>query len=251
MKKIALVTGASRGIGRGVALILAEMGYRLALIATNASLLQEVAGLVTQKHQLSKEEEPLIFALNVADSKSVDRAVNQLIEKTKRIDVLVNAAGILRTGTTEISGEAFLDMLKVNLFGCFNFIHAIAPWMKKQRSGYIFNIASMAGKRGPGMLGGYSASKFGLVGLNEALFNELAEYGIKTTAICPGFVDTDMAANIPLSKTDKIPVDDISKTIQFLLELSPSSCVKEVMIECRKTVELANSISKKDDVFKS
>lgn len=238
--KTALITGASRGMGKGIALSLAEMGYRLALIATNECLLQEVASAITQTYRLSKDEEPLVFALNVSDSQRVGQAVLQCIEKTKNIDVLVNAAGIFKLGTTDIAEEEFLEMLHVNLLGCFHCIHAVVPWMKKQRSGYIFNIASILGKKAFGPIGSYAASKFGLVGFNEAVFHELAEYGIKTTAICPGWVDTDMAAGSPLTQAEKIPVDDIAKTIRFLLQLSPSSYLKEVIIECRKSVETTN-----------
>lgn len=155
------------------------------------------------------------------------------------MDVLVNAAGILKVGTTEISGEEFLKMLQINLLGSFHFIQAVAPFMKRQRSGYIFNLASRAGKVATGLHGGYASSKFGLVGLNEALFNEMSEYGIKVTAICPGWVDTEMAKVSYLKKSEKIPVDDIAKTVRFLLELSPNSAVKEVVIECSKAIEMA------------
>jgi 3-oxoacyl-[acyl-carrier protein] reductase len=114
--------------------------------------------------------------------------------------------------------------------------------MKKQNSGYIFNIASRAGKVGVATQGGYAASKFGVVGLNDSLFNELASFGIKVTAICPGWVDTDLGVRSSLAKEDKILVEDVVKTIPFLLGLSPNCCIKEIVLECRKTVELANNL---------
>lgn len=249
MQKTAIITGASRGIGKGIALMLAEMGYRLALIAKNERLLQEVAEFITKKHQLSHQDQPLVVVVDVTNTLAVENAISGLLKKMKSVDILINAAGIVKDGTSEISTEDFQEMLQVNLVGCFNFIHAIAPQMKKQQFGYIFNIASMAGKRGGGTLGGYCASKFGLVGFSESLFNELAEYRIRVTAVCPSFVDTEMTANIPMANADKIPVEDICKTIRFLLSLSPSSAVKEVMIDCRKLVESSNSASKQLDVF--
>lgn len=108
--------------------------------------------------------------------------------------------------------------------------------MKKQKTGYIRNVSSIAGKMGIGHLGGYSASKFGLMGLNE-----LVASGIKVTAVCLGYVDTDRAASSKLAEEDKIPVADIVKMVQFLLGLSSNCCILEINSECCKTVELTNA----------
>jgi 3-oxoacyl-[acyl-carrier protein] reductase len=225
--RTAFVTGASRGIGKAVALTLAEMGYRLALIATDKAKLEQVA------HTL---KDPLVFPLDVSHPDQVAEAVKKTYEKTSRIDLLFNGAGIVHYGTSELPQQDLQAMMQVNLMGAFHCIQQIAPYMKQQRSGYIFNVSSRAGKVGFATHGGYCASKFALIGLNEALFNELISYGVKVTALCPGWVDTDMAAKSPIVPADRIPVADIANTVRFLLSLSPQASVREILIECTKNV---------------
>ena len=114
----------------------------------------------------------------------------------------------------------------------------VVPIMKKQGSGHIFNIASRAGKVGFAGKGVYGATKFGLVGLSESLYRELSEAGISVTAICPGWVNTELAqqGGTPLSEEDMIQPEDILKTIQWLLALSPNTRIKDVVIECNKSI---------------
>ncbi|MBM3184206.1 MAG: SDR family oxidoreductase [Chlamydiae bacterium] len=236
MTKTAFVTGASRGIGKGIALLLASMGYQVALAARNRFLLEKTAEEILALKKLP----PLIYPLDVTNETQVKEAIESTYFKNERIDVLVNAAGILLPKTSDLASEDFRSLLEVNVFGSFYCISAVTKHMKKQKSGYIFNIASRAGKIGIGTLGGYCTSKFAVVGLNDALTSELAEFGIKTTAICPGIVDTDMGESARVSKEDRIPVDDVVKTVEFLLKTSPNSLIREVVIECRKTIEFSN-----------
>lgn len=231
--KVAFVTGASRGIGKAIALTLAELGYQLSLVARDKMRLEEMA------QELPAEVEPLLFPLNVQDEKALRASIDKTYNHFGRLDILVNGAGILIPGNTELSTPDFLSMMEINLFGAFYSMQAVIPYMQKQRSGYIFNIASRAGKVGVGPFAGYCTSKFGLVGMSEAFGNTLASYGIKVTAICPGWVDTDMAANSTVASQDRIPVEDIAATIRYLLSLSPNTWIKECLIECRKNIELA------------
>jgi len=124
-------------------------------------------------------------------------------------------------------------MLDTNLTAQFVFLQAIVPIMKEQKSGYIFNVASRAGKIGFAGSGGYNASKFGLVGLNESLYRELVPLGIRVTALCPAWVNTKMAyeAGSKLRQIQMIQPEDIFETIRWLLTLSLGACVKEVVIE--------------------
>ena len=110
--------------------------------------------------------------------------------------------------------------------------------MKAQKSGHIFNVASRAGKVGFSGGGAYSASKFGLVGLSESLYRELNPLGIKVTALCPGWVNTEMAvdAGTPLESEQMIQPDDLFRTIEWLLQLSPAACVKEVILESPNSI---------------
>lgn len=237
MIKTAFVTGASRGIGKRIALTLGKLGYQVALVARSHQDLKKVAEEIMQQGSAS---DPFVYALDVSDEKAITLAIEQTYEKTHSLDILVNAAGILLHGTSEIASPDLRRLIDVNLLGTFYAIQAAQKYMKKQRSGYIFNIASRAGKFGIGALGGYCTSKFGLMGLNDSLCSELAQFGIKITALCPGFVDTEMASHARVAKEDRIPVKDISKTIEFLLSTSSQCCIREIILECRKTVESSN-----------
>jgi short-subunit dehydrogenase len=108
--------------------------------------------------------------------------------------------------------------------------------MKKQHGGTIINVASIAGKIGFADFGVYAASKFGLVGLNEALYRELSPLGIKVTALCPGWVDTDMAKDSGLTKKEMISTSDLVSTVRWFLSLSPAAVVKDIIIECRTSI---------------
>jgi 3-oxoacyl-[acyl-carrier protein] reductase len=238
--KTAFVTGASRGIGKAIALSLAECGYQVALVAKSKERLEETAEAILKLKVSGNKIAPLIFSLDVSDEKAVELAMQETFRKTGHLDVLVNGAGVLFPGCGDLSSKDFISMIETNLLGAFYCIQAALPYMKKQKSGYIFNISSRAGKTGVTALAGYSASKFGLVGLNDAFSNELAAFGVKMTAICPGWVDTDMSDHAKIPSEEKISVEDINKLVHFLLSLSPSCCVKECILECRLALEKAS-----------
>lgn len=242
---VAVITGAGRGIGKTVAMGLAEDGYRVCLLARTKSQLQEVAELITRQNKLTAAQAPLIYSVDVSSEKQVNKVIADIIKKTGRIDVLFNNAGIAHMGTSEMSPAMFNELLQVNLVGAFNMIHAIVPQMKKQKSGYIFNLSSAAGKTAHAELGGYCASKFGLVGLSDALYLELVPQGIGVATLCPGVVATDMTANMKfLDEKEKITPQDILMTTRYLLKLSPTAIVKEVVIECKKLVGIGFTTAK-------
>lgn len=236
LKKVAVITGASRGIGKAVALGLAKDGYQISLLARSKDKLEEVAKLITQENKLSVEQQPLVYECDVANTKQVEEIVADIVKRTGQIDLLFNNAGILRFGTLE-SAKDFHDQINVNLIGAFNVLHAVVPYMKKREQGYIFNLASICGKVGYAGIGAYTATKFGLVGLNESLLNELAPYNINVTAICPSYVATDMVAQVEYPPQNlMIQPEDILQIIRGLLMLSPHACVQEVVVRCRATI---------------
>ena len=200
--KVAIVTGATKGIGKAVALGLAQMNYRLAIIGRNEEELEQVANEIKKISRLA----PLSFQLDITNTVAVNEAVETIVSQTGRIDILVNNAGIYFDGTLTISEIDFKTMLDTNLTAQLVFAQAVVPQMKKQKSGYIFNVASRSGKIGFAESGGYSASKFGMVGLSESLYRELTPQGIKVTALCPGWVNTKMAfeAGTPLKPEQMI-----------------------------------------------
>ena len=183
-----LVTGASSGIGYDVALVLAGLGARSALLARREAQLEELAGRIR-----SQGGEPLVLTADVTRRDEVRHAIGRALEHFGYIDVLVNSAGILTADPVETMDPRELQrMLDVNLLGTLHTMQAILPSMRAARSGSIVNIASLAGRRGMPPLGGYSASKFALVGLTEALRVELFGTGVRVSLVMPGVVATPM-----------------------------------------------------------
>ena len=227
--KVAIITGANKGIGKAIAMGLATLNYQTVLIGRNEADLDKVSTQIERENKI----QPLVFQLDITNSKAVREIIQTVVERFGRIDVLVNNAGIYFGGSSTISEEDFRKMLETNLTAQFVFLHKVIPVMKKQQSGYIFNVASRAGKIGFSDSGGYSASKFGLVGLSQSLYRELNPLGIRVTALCPGWVNTKMAyeAGTPLQGEQMIQPEDLFETIKWLLSLSPGACVKEVVLE--------------------
>ncbi|MFK8015045.1 MAG: SDR family oxidoreductase [Gammaproteobacteria bacterium] len=231
----ALITGASRGIGRACAIGLAALGYRVVLTARSKSGLQAVEDEIAQ---LDGSGETLSFPLDVTDDSALLALIGLLHKQVGQIDVLVNNAGIDADGTLDTEQADFDRLLNTNLRAPYVLLKHVVPMMEGAANPYIFNVASRAGKVGFAHAGSYGASKFGLVGLNESLYREFASSPIRVTAICPGWVNTDMAQSpkCPLEPDDMIQVEDIFGTLEWLLSLSPQTCVKEVQIECKGSI---------------
>jgi short-subunit dehydrogenase len=233
---IAIITGASKGIGYCIAKGLATDGYKTILIARDSARLELVCKEISKS--VSEELKPEYLALDIADHKKVSESLRNLQLKYKTVSILVNNAGMWLDGTLEESEENFKKLIDVNLISPFVFLREISNVMKNNGSGYIFNIASRAGKYGFPGGGLYSASKFGLIGLSESLYRELAEHGVKVTSICPGWVNTDMAqaAKTPFEKHEMIQPVDILNSIRYILGLSKSTCIREIVLECSKSI---------------
>ena len=192
-KKVAVVTGASRGIGRAIALELASRG---AAVVINYNGSEERAREV-QKEIEEKGGEAEIRQWNVADYKACESAVKDIVKTHGSIDILVNNAGITKDGLMMRMSEAQWDaVIAVNLKSAFNFIHACTPIMMRQKSGSIINMASVVGVHGNAGQCNYSASKAGMIGLAKSIAQELGSRGIRANAIAPGFIITDMTAKL-------------------------------------------------------
>jgi NAD(P)-dependent dehydrogenase (short-subunit alcohol dehydrogenase family) len=232
-QKVAIVTGANRGLGRALAVGFAADGFHVAAMARS----------IDQLHSIAKEAKVdssavLPIELDLSNIQSIVSAVRAIPRDFGRIDVLVNNAGLGRVGTLGVSTEQFDSLLAVNLSGPFRLLKEVVPLMIEGNAGTILNVASRAGIIGFPNFGAYGASKFGMVGLSESLYRELAPRGIKVTALCPSWIDTDMAreSGTPLSSEEMIQTEDLMKTVRWLLSLSPAACVREVMIECRADI---------------
>jgi NAD(P)-dependent dehydrogenase (short-subunit alcohol dehydrogenase family) len=230
--RVAIVTGASRGIGNAVARGLAADGFRVALISTSKEELERKAREISPS--LDRDLVAL-FPGDVSERGFAQRCVAELLKSWGRVDLLCNNAGIYQQGTLTLSVDEFERMIAVNLTGAFMFAQAVVPHLKAQGSGYIFNISSICGVHGFPEVGGYTASKHGLSGLSECLYRELAPLGISVTSICPNWVNTVMAKESPITREEMIQPDDILKVIRFVLGLSKGATIPEIIVDCRST----------------
>ena len=188
--KVAVVTGAGRGIGRAVALAYARMG---ADVACGSRTEENSAKVAAEVEALGRRAWPL--AVDVSDTAAVDAAAKEILELAGRVDILVNNAGVTRDNLLmRMSEEEWDTVLNTNLKGAFNFTRALTRPFIKQRSGRIINIASVIGLIGNAGQSTYAASKAALIGFTKSIARELAPRGITVNAIAPGFIETDMTA---------------------------------------------------------
>ena len=219
-EKLALVTGASRGIGKACAIELAKAGYDVII---------NYAGNVDAANKTVEEIKTLgvdaaAYKFDVSNPEEVNANIAEIIEKYGRIDILVNNAGITRDGLfMRMSEENWNAVINTNLSSAFYVSQPVVKVMMKQRSGAIVNMASVVGVSGNAGQANYSAAKAGLIGLTKTLAKELGSRGIRVNAVAPGFINTDMTKDLDTSKfMDFIPLkrlgepEDIAKAVKFL-----------------------------------
>ena len=206
---IAIVTGGSRGIGRGIAEALLAEGWKVWICSRSQesvdSAVREMGGQIQGR------------PVDVRDQEQVERFTKEVMDAEGRIDCLVNNAGLGHFGPVdEISGDQFREVIETNLNGCFYFIRAVAPAMKKQGAGWIINIASLAGKNPFAGGSAYNASKFGLLGLSEAAMLDLRPHGIRVASIMPGSVATEFGGGHGEGSWKLQPADIASMVVHLL-----------------------------------
>ena len=236
--KIALVTGAGRGIGRQIALTLAQ-NHAHVIVNYNGSK-QNAEQVVAEIAQAGGSAEAI--QCNVADADAGNAMVKDIIAKHGKVDILVNNAGITRDGLMMRMSEQQWDMvINVNLKSAFNFIHAVSPVMMKQKSGSIINMSSVVGVSGNAGQCNYSASKAGMIGLAKSIAKELGSRGIRANCIAPGFIITDMTGalsdEVKEAWAKQIPLrrggtpEDVANVCTFLAS-DLSSYVTGQVIHC-------------------
>ena len=219
-EKLALVTGASRGIGKACAIELAKAGYD---IAVNFAGNEEAANKTVDEIK-ALGVDAAAFKFDVSNQEAAAKGVEAVLEKFGRIDILVNNAGITRDGLfMRMSAENWDAVINTKLSSAFYVSQPVVKVMMKQRSGAIINMSSVVGVSGNAGQANYSAAKAGLIGLTKTLAKELGSRGIRVNAIAPGFINTDMTKDLDTSKfTDFIPLkrlgepEDIAKAVKFL-----------------------------------
>lgn len=214
--KVALITGAARGIGKAIALKYASEGCNIAFtdLEMNDIALATIAEIEAFGVKVKG------YASNAADFEETHKVVDAVVADFGRIDILVNNAGITKDGLMLRMSESQWDaVLTVNLKSAFNFTHAVAPIMMKQRSGSIINMSSVVGVNGNAGQVNYSASKAGLIGLAKSTAKELGSRGVRANCIAPGFIITEM--------TEKIP-EEARKEWEKMIPLRRGGTVEEV-----------------------
>ena len=227
--KVAIVTGASRGIGKATALALAAQGAKLVInYASNSEAADAVVAEIT-----SAGGEAIAISADISQADAVDKMVKQTKEKFGKIDILVNNAGITRdTLILRMKPEDWQAVINLNLTGVFLCCKAVSKLMLKQKSGRIINISSVAGVMGNPGQANYSAAKAGVIGLTKTLAKEFASRGVTVNAVAPGFIETDMTEGlqaeeilkaIPLSRYGK--PEEIADMICFLAGSTASNYI--------------------------
>lgn len=221
-ERVALVTGASQGIGRACAIALARAGTQVALAARNESKLEEVAAEIAAAGGTAAH-----FPLDIGSEDSIKACAKEVLARFGRIEILVNNAGITRDGLSMRMRRAdWDDVLATNLTGAFLITQAVMPSMLKARWGRVINVTSVVGQTGQAGQANYAASKAGLIGLTKSLARELASRSITVNAVAPGYIETPMTAvlddkqreamlaNVPLARvgTDL----DVAHAVAFL-----------------------------------
>jgi len=221
--KTALVTGASRGIGKACANVLAAAGYRLALAARSLDKLEEVAASIRQTGS-----EAYVVEIDLASRDSIVEGFAKTSKNFGRIDILVNNAALTRDGLAVRMKPADWDIvLQTNLSGAFYCIQQVLPPMMRERWGRIVNISSVVGEMGNAGQANYSASKAGLIGLTKSLAQEVGSRKVTVNAVAPGFIETDMTQALPADLKQKMieqtPLDrmgspeEVAHAVKFLV----------------------------------
>jgi 3-oxoacyl-[acyl-carrier protein] reductase len=230
--KVAIVTGAGRGIGRAIAVALAQAGCRVVLSARTVVQIEAVQDEICESGGQ---------ALAVSGDLTRDDDIARLVGESRRaygaVDILINNAGWGKKATiVRAQVEDWDQTFKINLRAPMLLARLVLPEMIQQKSGAVINISSLSGKSGEAGSSAYAASKFGIIGFTQSLYEEVREYGIKASVILPGFVDTPMIPPVKhLDRAKMIQPEDVADAVLFVLNSPPTSCPVEMTIRPQRT----------------
>jgi len=225
-KEISIVTGSSKGIGKAIALKLADEGHNVMLFGRDKESLKK-----NQKEVMAKGTEADYFIGDVSDEKFADESVKRIEEKYGKIDHLINNAGLgIFKNLVDADINDFKKQVDANIFGIFNFSKAVLPGMIRRKRGSIINIASLAAKNF--FVGGtmYCATKHAVLGLTRSLMLEVREHNIRVAIICPGSVNTDFnfGSNMKPNRDKVLQAEDVADTVMAILKLPARALISEI-----------------------
>lgn len=225
-KDVSIVTGASRGIGRAIALKLAGDNHNIMLFGRDVKALQNVLGMLKESRVDAE-----YFSGDASDSIFVNESVKKILSKYGKVDHLINNAGIgIIKKFVDSTLDDFKEQVNINLYGVYNFTKAVIADMIRRRKGTVINIASLAGKNS--FVGGtmYSATKHALLGFTRSLMLEVREFNIRVAAICPGSVDTGFNTGPidPRSRGEILKPEDVADALAAVLKLPPRALMSEI-----------------------
>ena len=228
-RDVSIVTGASRGIGKAIALKLAASKHDLAIFGRDQDKLKEL-----EKELWDLGSDVVYFVGDVADEDFVVSSIGKILAKFGKIDHLINNAGVaVFTKFVDSSLYEFKKQIDTNVYGIYNFSRAVINHMIDRKSGSIINISSLAGKTG--FVGGtmYSSTKHAVMGFTKSLMLEVREYNIRVAAVCPGSVSTDMILNTPLEPKNiqkALNPEDVAEAVSVILKLPARALVSEIEV---------------------
>jgi len=228
-QKVALITGASSGIGKSTAERLAHAGVRVALAARREDELKKLADRID-----SEGGDALVVPTDVTDRNDVQETVDKIEDSFGRLDILINSAGMMVLDQVqEANMNEFQRMVDVNVIGLMEVTQAVLPIMQRQESGHIVNISSLAGRKSFPGASGYSASKYAVNGFSDALREEFTgeetEY-IRVTDIEPGFVETELSEGLPPEWMETLDPDDVARSIRYAVSQPAHVDVNEILL---------------------
>jgi NADP-dependent 3-hydroxy acid dehydrogenase YdfG len=223
--QVAVVTGAGRGIGRAIAVELGRMGANVVLAARSRTELEETGRSIGPKAS--------VMPTNVRNKNEIQRLFEQTTAALGPVDILVNAAGLGIFGPVrDFKDEDFENLVETNLRGIFFTCRFVLPSMIERKRGHIINVASIAGKVGSANRAVYCATKFGVVGFTESLAEEVRQYGIRATVICPGSTDTGFSSAETAGKARErmLRPEDIAHAVGMIVTQEPNSFISEIIM---------------------
>lgn len=229
---VALLTGASGGIGECLAGTLDNLGYRCALVARSQDKLESIKSRLGEQHE--------VFVCDLADLAAAARLVTEVIEQMGRLDVLINNAGVGGGGAVhKADPQTAHRAMHINLLAPMQLTHDAAPHLCKSDQGTVINVVSISGQQASPGSGAYAASKHGLLGWSHASFEDLRDHGVKVCAICPGFVNTPMTSQAKADHDLMLQPADVAFTVKYVLESAATACPVEITLRPQRNPKSA------------